>query len=459
MAISQRGILLIAFALSSCKAPKSVAKLDSQGEQAATLAISDTLPEGLENFVEVLAGKSKRMHNQYFTSILPGAIKSKARMTSLVNIQYTEEISTERGKIPAKREDVYQGVVFEDRVFVFKRKYGTGGAAESGPWWYPVKSYPMTLLGDKSAEEKMRHALNTEIYEKMELGRMMSEIDSLEFGLSFIPAYAGAKDYFYDGKTSGLVWMIGDVASLGMAAKLKAVANTSRAIVIAASAVRIGGGAVKASKGDATFGTGVDVALATLEGTIASIGFINIKFKLNGGLKAKSVDEIVENLAEGQKVFLADRESAELIARKLGRNVDDVSRMGLSAQELAKVANRKVKPGASAANALENAALKIPRRTEQIRDDSIGQLLSQPYRGKILDTEIAAIQKKITQGNFPTPLEVQNLLTVATPNKPTAFVNVTENSTVKQVLDADGLYWGYIGYPGLPKGAYQNEHF
>lgn len=334
----------LAICLASCKLVQDDSKQASQDtgefEQSTTLAISEEIPTELQAFIEVVSGKSKRMHDSYFSQVFRQKFGSKIKISSDVLIEYTKEAKTERGNIPFKVTDVYRGVVVGDRVLVFQKTRESGCPAEAGPWWHAVKSYPMSLLVNKSVEEKIKFGLNTEIYEKREIGKTMEQLDAVEFGLNFVPMYGGAKDYFYDGKSSGVVWMIGDAASLGLGSKIKAVANTSRAIVISASSVRIANGINQATQGTATASTGVDVALATLEGTLAAVGFINIKFKLKGGVKANSVDDIIENMG-AERVIIADRESAELVARRLGRSADDVATNGLSRDELAKVANKR----------------------------------------------------------------------------------------------------------------------
>jgi hypothetical protein len=444
--------------LASCKLSQNDSKQASQDtgefEQRTTLAISEEIPTELQAFIEVVSGKSKRMHDHYFSQVFSQKFGSRIKISSDVQIEYTKDAKTERGSVPFKVTDVYRGVVVGDRVLVFQKTRESGGPAEAGPWWHAVKSYPMSLLVNKSVEEKIKFGLNTEIYEKREIGKTMEQLDAVEFGLNFVPMYGGAKDYFYDGKSSGIVWMIGDAASLGLGSKIKAVANTSRAIVISASSVRIANGINQATQGTATASTGVDVALATLEGTLAAVGFINIKFKLKGGAKANRVDEIVEGLDDTKRVFASDAPSAELIAKKLGRQVDEVNTNGISREEFAKLTNRTIKQGDEVADTASSIARKIPEKTQIVTDSSIEDLLKRPFQGKISDLDIAEIQKKIAGGEFPTPLEIQKLLTVSTPKKPTAFVNVTQNDTVEKVLESDGLYWGYIGFMNLPKGIY-----
>ena len=330
--------------------------------------------------------------------------------------------------------DRFVPVQFGDRVFIFRMispdRYGA------------FDSMPDTYLASRPIRERVRSYLSTKYTETDRIARLHATLDTIEFLARVFPGVDGADRAINSTgseRLMGVVSAVGDVASFGVGSKIKLVSKGAQAVVVTAATVRLSVAAAKAANGTATYATGIDAALAATEVGLSAVTFVKLK------------------ISKGGRAVIESAEGAELVGKQVGKSADDVLAKGLDSNDLSKLgidASKYADEASSAVSSLQVAAKKIPHRSESIVDNTIQQLLTQPYQGKILDTEIAAIQKKIAGGDFPTPLEVQKLLTVATPNKPTAFVNVTENTTIQQVFDSDGLYWGYIGFPGLPKGVY-----
>jgi hypothetical protein len=439
---------------------KNSSKLKTDGEyQSVTIAIKDDVPGILTHFMEALTGRSKRMHDFGFSHELPKALSGKATISQDVIVKVNEKQDTgidgamSNVQIPI----VHRGVVIGDVAYVFKQETSSGGPAERGPWWYPVARVPVKyLLEGKPLEEKIKYGLQTLIYDKEESARVNAELDGLEFMLNFLPAYGGAKEFFYEGNATGVAWMVGDVATLGMAAKAKAVANVSRGVVIAAASFRVGNGIYELSQGEANAATAVDVTLATFEAGLAVIGLANLKIRTVNRTRVQNIDELVDGIGK-EKALVVDAGSAQVLGKRLGRSSDDILQNGVSREEIAKIAGRKLSDNLGDGNqTLATLAARLGARTENLSDSSIRDLLSGPFRGQILTSEIDAIKAKVARGEFPDPTELQKLLSVSTPSNPNAMVNVTNNSTLEKVLEADGLYWGFLDpkQVGQPRGLY-----
>jgi len=317
----------------------------AEGEQATTenvtIAVRDELPSQLRLFTEVLSGKATRMHDYYFTVELPKHLSDIAKMSNEVVMEFTETVNYGEGVVDMPGKHYYRGIEIGSRILVFRKSTAAGGVSERGPWWTPFRSYPSTLVAKRSLEERIKFGLDTDIYEKQRLGQQMETLDAIEFLFHFIPAYGGAKKFFYENEKMGLVWMIGDVASLGMMAKANALANVSRGVVIGAATVRIGNDISKAAQGTFTTADGIDAALATVEGGLAIFGFANLKVPRGSGGPAKNIDELIDSMGS-ERIFMGDRASASVLAKRLGREVDDIMQTGITREELAKIANKKI---------------------------------------------------------------------------------------------------------------------
>ncbi len=309
-----------------------------------SIFVPGRVPEELKLFFEVLAGTKPKMHDQYWSQILARFLPSTAKITGDVQIKWKKTVNAPGdGSVDFDETDTFRGIEMGSRVFVFKKQREQGlGAAEHNDFWVPVKSYPLSILGDVSTEEKIKYCLNTEFYEKQVIGETIAAIDGLDFALNFLPAYGGASKFFYEHDQMGLVWMAGDIASLGMAAKMKVIANSARGVVIAAGGARVINSAVKLGQGKAKAGDGVDAALAALEVGFAVVGIFNVKIDVPNSKELQSVDDLLKTMTESQRLVIPDAASAKYIAQATGRTSDDILAKGISREELSSLTHRTV---------------------------------------------------------------------------------------------------------------------
>lgn len=327
--------------VAGCKKKSGSTLADTSTDANLTIMVPGKVPEELRLFVDVLSGVKPRMHDQYWTQNLVRFLPKAAKVTGDVTFIRKESTTAESVTFDHEVTDTYRGIEMGSRVFVFRKVKDQGlGVAERSVYWMPVKSYPLSILSNATTEEKIKHCLNTEIYEKAVIGEQISAIDSLDFALHFLPAYGGAQMFFYDNKKMGLVWMAGDIASLGIAAKMKAIATMSRGIVIAAGGARIAHSASNYASNKGTAADGVDAALASLEIGFAVIGAFNVHIKMPKNAELKTVDDLLANMSPGQKVAIPDAGSARYLAQATGRTADDVLASGVTREELAKITQR-----------------------------------------------------------------------------------------------------------------------
>lgn len=219
--------------------------------------------------------------------------------------------------------DTYRGLVVGSRVIIFKLyNQPTDDRVDK---WRVFSWVSHSLLNDHqngkytSAEEQVRYALDSKIYERRRIKHQRDLAEQSDFAASFLPGYSGAQRAFYGDSTSerllGVVQVIGDAATFGLGSKITLVRKTAAVVVLTASSVRVSAAGNRFARGEANFSTGVDAFLATVEAALA--GVTTIKLRLSSA-----------------RAWVANADEAAMMGRQLGRSADDILENGISKREL-----------------------------------------------------------------------------------------------------------------------------
>jgi hypothetical protein len=338
-------VVLVALAAAiACKPPAAsrVQDAGAGGEREAQIAVGHALDARLTLFLKVLGGQEPRLHDFYFSQTLPPLLPG-VRFSRDVERAHEEQVQMDRYTTTRTVTDTYRGLAVGDKIIVFQRFTLPGGVAERGPWWRPVKTYPLSILGETTLEAKIGHGLDTEIYDRVAIGKAVSALDGIDFAASFIPGYWGAQQYFYEGNDVGLLAMAADAFTLGTASKVRSVAAISSGMVLGISAVRLSVDGYRAATGQANGATLVDALMASMQSGMAVFALIKVRIPAGAGA-VQDVDDLIRLTAEQGRLRVSTPESAEYVAKRLGRTADDVLANGVEANELAKLTGRPLLP-------------------------------------------------------------------------------------------------------------------
>ncbi len=344
--------LMAAFAvlaLSACL-PTNRQSLVSEGAtepQTYTLSLLQQMPVQVTAFFKTIAGEPgftnnpckdretdndgyytvfEKIHclpDYYFSSVLPAALPREFTMTRDVTMSYERPRGT-GGRAGGQKVTVrhtWRGVKINNRMVMFRQKnFFLGQAALDGNWWVPLRVCPTSILENHSLEEKMRHCLDALIYDSIRNRRVNEKIDSLEAAISFVPIVGSYNELrYHNGGARAVCWLIGDIASLGLASKVKAFSATASVVVLATVPVRIGVSVSNAVQGEAGFVDLADGVLATVEGSFAIMRFAKLRQ--------------LSSVAGASSLAPLDSESASKVSELLGRSPEEILRSGVTREE------------------------------------------------------------------------------------------------------------------------------
>ncbi|MCX6119117.1 MAG: hypothetical protein NT027_16390, partial [Proteobacteria bacterium] len=423
------------------------------------IAIRDAVPSEVNLLLSVLIGEKPRFHEGYYQTVLKNFGSNRLLISKEVSFKYETTEIVEKGRDTLIKTDVYRAIQIGSRFYVFKVVKGIeiNKSSENGPWWYPYKSYPNSLLPNGTFEARIEHVLRTEIYDKIETGRKLAALDGIEIVLGLLPAYAGAKAIFYEEKKfMGSVMVFGDVASLGMASKVKAIATASSMVVITTSSVRVINGVHEIATNKGGIGSGVDIALASIEGAFAVAGLSNVKFSLPK--KINNTQELVDNIGSG-RVYLVDDASASSIAHKIGKNADEIKKSGLDSNDIEKLTGVKKTSSAAPGNVLPRGDIEkqldqvyqlapaAKQEIDGIADDLVSQVGGRVAKAPLKGRE-RALEKVMNEynGDVTRLKDLARNTVVIEENQMQKAISIIENRGAKvKVIDGNIDPLGYSG--------------
>jgi hypothetical protein len=197
----------------------------------------------------------------------------------------------------------------------------------------------------KSITDKTMDVVATKYTIPAALARIQEGLDLLDHTARFIPGYAGAHDLVY-GKTAwdrgmGVILIAADLVPMAGSVRnaSKTVRVGSQSFVAIGAGARIVNGIKQGAEGQANLGTGIDVAVAIIEGTVYALSHVNVKLRLRPGQKLDESADLLRMLDETpnvRPVQVADDASAEKLAAFFNgkRTAKDIKDRGLTADEL-----------------------------------------------------------------------------------------------------------------------------
>jgi hypothetical protein len=324
--------LLILFSVWACK-PTADSQLNTSSEtnekrNSLTLAIQESIaPE-----IRILFDGMTEFKDLSLRQLDMGAVQLNSILSSEIKFKYPTKGSGSRVRSKNRRKagynsytehDTYRSIKLGSRGYIFK--------LEKQPKfqfidkWKLVTWFATSILNDEIAKKytglanQTRYVLDTKIYEPKRIAHRLELVDNVEFVASFLPGYVGYKR-MNEAKTTGdtivgLAEYVGDLASLGLGSKFRVVQKIAGTLVIGGGAIRITAAASKALRKEAHMEDGISALLATVEIGLASVTMIKLKIS-------------------GSKAFVRSSGHAEVLAKKLGRNADEIFANGISKKEL-----------------------------------------------------------------------------------------------------------------------------
>jgi hypothetical protein len=313
----------------------------------------------------------------------------------------------------------------------FPRSYGDAGSKGPNSW-----------DARRTITDKTMDVVATKYTVPAALASIRQGIELLDSTCHFIPAYAGSKMLFYGDSNwdrgMGAILIAADIVPVassirGASRTVKTGANSFIAI---GAGARIVNGIKEAADGKANLGTGIDVGIAVIEGTLYALTHVNLKMRVRGVDKLedatdllKMIDDAPGGLGGQRTITVADDASAEELARffKGKRSADDIKAKGLTKDELLEliVANPAAvrrAAGAALADALSTTSLqarvtaRAPRvdptpgsfsdiraiEAAQLRDPAFLQGLKPDELLRVSDELMGAVQGKMTELGYTT---------------------------------------------------------
>jgi hypothetical protein len=178
------------------------------------------------------------------------------------------------------------------------------------------------------------------------LARINQAIALLDSTAHFIPGYAGAKllsegDTTWD-KGMGAILIAAD--AIPLASGVRGLSRTVRAgaqsFVVIGAGARIINGIKETLEGKADLGTGIDVGVAVIEGTLYALSHVKLQLRVRNVDKLDDTVDLMKMLDDvpggRSAVGVADDASAEELARffKGKRSAADIKAKGLTSDEL-----------------------------------------------------------------------------------------------------------------------------
>ena len=283
--------------------------------QDAVIAVSIPLSRGLQNFVNTMKG-SGSISDSSFDSVIRELPAS--RMSRIREVIF----SGQRDRRYFRSVEIGGGLTVQ-----FERKRGPGGYFV----WVPIQWAPSTWRSDLNLDQK-NDELASMVMNSTWVNRKETFLTVIESLALAFPGVYGTNELINGGsggaRVLGAVSVAADLATFGIGSGLRVMGRTAvsaqscRAIVVTGAAARITNAVQNPS-----LGTGIDAALATVEGSLVGVQFVSVVIRGGRGFIKGGSDP-----------------AAKAIARSLGRHVDDISLNGngpgLTCSELARLGVR-----------------------------------------------------------------------------------------------------------------------
>lgn len=267
--------------------------------------------------------------DHYFSTAAPPVLPPEFKFIDVtVSFRYIDTSNVEVGT-PTDVTHQWRGLKLNNRIVAFKkRNFSLGGevaedVALRGDWWVPLLTCPVTVLEGASLEAKLKHCLDAKIYEPANVANINQNLDDLEAAISLIPVVGSYNDLrYHDGGVRAAAWLIGDIATFGLASKAKVVARGSAIAIASTIPVRIGTSVANIASGQGSFVDFADGILATVEGSFAVFRVVRL---------SRAVGEGVVTIRPG------NASEAQELGADLGEDPDDLLRQGINAEDAAKL--------------------------------------------------------------------------------------------------------------------------
>ena len=450
-------LLVISFVTSSCK--KQGSKLASQSiEQDIELdtEFEDINLQGpVGNLVSIswnvpVFDSGKSLGKKTELNLLTGfktpspietavnVIKSDAKLQGILNAEYAGQLSVNMfgevcEKLPCKKESDSQktasgdmfmrrfyGYCLNDKVYALQA-YSTAPGKDQDVLQEDFDGALVLRLLDKmppsyrtdivGCRARFEELVKVKFANTQQQINMSSQIETLNFAFSFLPGYSGVENYTKGNVVLGVSEVAADIASLGLATKFKAgwkslmmsermfenVQNGAIAVNVVANTFRLGSIVQQVRERGVSI---TDVPSVVL--LVAETGFVIAKIKVRPGKIPTGSSTVVQNIV----------------------------------------------------STLQESLAKLGKRVVTVEPGSIQNLFKAKFQGVVSAEELINIRKTINSGQLDSLEDLHKLMSNTNLKVPDTVVNVTSEKTLFQILDSNGTYWGYIGFPGLPKGLY-----
>ena len=282
--------------------------MTNDGEEAVVV-VQTPLSPNMQNLVNALKGTQSILDSQLDSVIreIPGATASS---------QYCSRIGT-------TEPPCWKTVILSNGVAVqFQKARNSDGYYV----WVPIQWASSNWLPSLNAEQK-----NQQLLAIRQSGRILNKTETylgtIEAVYFMFPGVYGANQLINGNqRILGALSLAADLASFGIASKVNAVKVGCTSIVLSGAAARVTNAAQNPS-----IGTGVDAALAIVEGSLVGVQFVRVVVRNGRGfVKAGSSGA-----------------GANAIANALGKNLNEIAEggQGIPCAQLAQLGVKAKKPG------------------------------------------------------------------------------------------------------------------
>ena len=384
---------------------------------AARLVLATKLEGAAAEFYKVIMGLEKTIHAPVLDEFLKqaedrtragGPISSSVSFVKPFNKPTLMPVSTDAAGQQWRQVTWWKGVGVGEWLYIFycpvnvryeewereqnkgkfdptsKRYHWRVATRVARTWLDSGAKGPNNWEVHKNITDKTMEAVATKYTVPAALARIQQGIELLDHTARFIPGYAGAHDLAY-GKSgwergTGAILIAADLVPMAGAIRnaSKTVRVGSQSFIAIGAGTRIVNGIKQAAEGKADLGTGIDVGIAMIEGTLYALSHVNLKLRLRPGDKLDDTADLLRMLepdAPGLRaVQVADDASAEKLAAffKNKRTAKDIKDRGLTPDELLELVEANPQAVKAKAHEAGKGELDIPAMLAALPD-------SKPY--------------------------------------------------------------------------------
>ena len=394
---------------------------DGTGEVDATLVLAQQIQGPAAKFYRVLMGQERTISARELDEFLRsaedrnragGPISSSVPFVKPHNKPTRMPVRTDAAKQKFRDVTWWRGVGVNGWVYVFyatipyryeewERRQRVDPTSRQANWRLATRfsrKYrdagsrgPNNWDSQRSITDKTMDVVAAKYTVPAALARINQAIELLDSTAHFIPGYAGAKlmsegDSTWD-KGMGAILIAADAVPL--LGSVRGVSRTVRAgaqsFVVIGAGARIVNGIKDTLEGEANLGTGIDVGVALIEGTLYALSHVKLKLRLRGTDKLDDTTDLlrmIDDVPPGGRsaVNVADDASAEELARffKGRRSAADIKAKGLTSDELLELIDANpaaVKAKAAGDLDLPAALAALPEPKPYGRMDKLGEYM------------------------------------------------------------------------------------